>query len=68
MPCSSTSEKLEGRAKVAKLNVDEEPQVASQYNIRSIPTLIVINEGEVVQQFVGMQSEAQLVSTIEQVL
>ena len=62
------AEKVDGRAKVAKLNVDEGQQVAGQYGVRSIPTLIVFKDGEAVQQFVGVQSEAQLVSAIEQVL
>ena len=62
------AEKVDGRAKVAKLNVDEGRQVAGQYGVRSIPTLIVFKDGEAVQQFVGVQSEAQLVSAIEQVL
>lgn len=62
------AEKVDGRAKVAKVNVDEGQQVAGKYGVRSIPTLIVFKDGEVVQQFVGVQSEAQLVSAIEQVL
>jgi thioredoxin 1 len=62
------AEKVDGRAKVAKLNVDEGQQVAGKYGIRSIPTLIVFKDGEVVQQFVGVQSEEQLVSAIERAL
>ena len=62
------AEKVDGRAKVAKVNVDEGQQVAGKYGVRSIPTLIVFKDGEVVQQFVGVQSESQLVSAIEQVL
>jgi len=60
--------KMEGRAKMAKLNVDEGQQVAGQYGVRSIPTLIIFKDGEAVQQFVGVQSEARLVSAIETVL
>ena len=59
------AEKVDGRAKVTKLNVDEGAQVAGKYGIRSIPTLLVFNDGELVQQFVGVQSEAQLLSTLE---
>lgn len=60
--------KVDGRAKVAKVNVDEAQQTAMQYGIRSIPTLIVFKDGEPVQQFVGVQSESQLISAIEQAL
>lgn len=59
---------FDGRAKVAKLNVDESGQMAEKYGVRSIPTLIVLKDGKVVQQFVGMQSETQLVSAIEKAL
>ena len=60
--------KVEGRAKVAKVNVDEGQQAAGQYGVRSIPTLIIFKDGEPVQQFVGVQSETQLVSAIEEAL
>lgn len=62
------AEKMNGRAKVAKLNVDEGQQAAGQYGVRSIPTLIIFKDGNPVEQFVGVQSESQLVSAIEQVL
>ncbi len=62
------AEKIGGRATVAKINVDESQRVASQFGVRSIPTLIVFKDGAVVQQFVGVQSEAQLVSAIESAL
>jgi thioredoxin 1 len=53
-----------GRAKVAKLNVDEAPAVAEKYGIRSIPTLILFFAGEVVEQAVGVQSKANLVKML----
>ena len=62
------AEKVDGRAKVAKVNVDEGQQVAGKYGVRSIPTLIVFKDGKPVQQFVGVQSETQLASAIEQAL
>lgn len=57
--------KVAGKAKVAKVNVDDGTRTAGQYGIRSIPTLIVFKDGKPVQQFVGVQSEAQLVAAIE---
>ena len=59
------AEKVEGRPKVAKINVDESRQIAAQYGIRSIPTIIVFKDGEPLHQFVGVQSEAELLSAIE---
>ena len=43
-----------GKLKVCKLNVDEAPEVASQYNIMSIPTLMIFKNGNVVEQMVGV--------------
>ncbi len=66
-PClmmGPTLEKLagdyDGRAKIAKLNVDDAPGLASKYGIRSIPSLLFFKDGEVVDQLVGVQSEAVL--------
>ncbi len=60
--------KVAGRARVAKVNVDEAPQTASRFGIRSIPTLIVFKEGKPVQTFVGVQQDSALVSAIESAL
>ena len=46
-----------GRAKVLKVNVDEEQDVAQKYNIRSIPTLLFFKDGKVSDQVVGVQSK-----------
>jgi thioredoxin 1 len=45
--------KYQGKAKVVKVNTDENPKTPSQYNIRSIPTLLVFKGGKVVDQIVG---------------
>ncbi len=50
------SEEYKGKLKVAKVNVDEAGELASEYNIISIPTLLVFNKGEVVKQQVGAVS------------
>jgi thioredoxin 1 len=42
-----------GRYKITKLNVDENPQTSAQFQIRSIPTLIIFKNGQVVDQIIG---------------
>jgi thioredoxin len=44
-----------GRYKIAKLNVDENPRTAAQFNIRSIPTLLIFKNGKLVDQIIGVQ-------------
>lgn len=43
----------QGTAQVGKLNIDDNPSIAQKYNVRSIPTLLLFKEGEVVGQIVG---------------
>ena len=50
---------------IAKVNVDESPELAARYGVRSIPTLIVFKDGEVAQQFVGVKQEDELKQAIE---
>jgi thioredoxin 1 len=57
--------RIGGKATIAKLNVDDYVEIAARFGIRGIPTLILFKDGEPVQQFVGLQPEQRLVSTIE---
>ena len=50
--------------KVAKINVDEEPELARQYGIMTIPTLMVIKDGQVVKQSAGAKSKAQILDML----
>ena len=50
---------------VAKINVDDDPALAQQFGIVSIPTLIVMKNGEVVQQVAGARPKAQILSMLE---
>jgi thioredoxin 1 len=52
------AEKVQGKAKVFKLNVDENSMTAGEYGITGIPTVIVFKNGAVVNQFVGVQQES----------
>jgi len=58
--------KTQGKATVAKVNVDAAPGVAATHGIQSIPTLIVFRDGEVVREFVGVQSEGDLLAAVEE--
>ena len=56
---------LEGKAKVGKINVDEEQELAQAFSIMSIPTLVVINNGKLVNQSVGVRSKQEIIEMIE---
>jgi thioredoxin 1 len=53
------------KAKVGKLNVDENPNTASAFNVLSIPSLIVFKGGQAVEQFVGVTAKDKLKSALE---
>jgi thioredoxin 1 len=54
-----------GRVKIAKLNIDENPQTPPRFGIRGIPTLILFKNGKVEAQKVGAVSKSQLASFLE---
>ena len=58
----------EGQIKVVKLNTDENPTIASQYGIRSIPTLMIFKGGQRVDMVVGAVPKTTLSSTLEKYL
>ncbi|NJL53211.1 MAG: thioredoxin [Hydrococcus sp. SU_1_0] len=62
------AEQYDGQIKVVKLNTDENPQVASQYGIRSIPTLMIFKDGQRVDMVVGAVPKTTLATTIEKYL
>ena len=54
-----------GDIKVGKINVDEEPELASQFRIMSIPTLVVMKDGKVVNQAVGVRPKEQILDLLK---
>ncbi len=59
------AEEYDGKARVAKLNVDENPQISRRLNIRSIPTLMVFKDGELVETLVGVRPKAQVEALLD---
>ncbi len=54
--------------KIAKLNVDENPDIAMRFNVMSIPTLLVFNQGEVQKRLVGAKGKGQLLQELNEFL
>ena len=57
---------LGAKAIIAKVNVDEEPLLASQFGVQSIPTLVVLKGGKIRQRFVGVQPVHVLTAALQQ--
>ena len=51
--------------KVGKVNVDEQPELASKFGVMSIPTLVVMKDGKAVQQFVGVRPKAAILDMLK---
>ncbi|MAF11838.1 thioredoxin [Candidatus Poribacteria bacterium] len=58
----------DGKLKVVKVNVDDNPGLSVKYQVRGIPTLLIFNDGEVAQQVVGYVPKAALAEKVDTVL
>jgi thioredoxin len=58
----------DGKLKVGKCNVDENPKTPSQYGIRAIPTLILFKQGKISEQITGAVSKSQIDAAIKKVV
>lgn len=74
-PCRALAPRLaelaqeyDGRLRVVQVNVDDNPMVASRYQVSSIPNLLFFRDGQVVSQVVGAVPREKLVATTEEVL
>jgi thioredoxin 2 len=59
---------MAGRVRVAKLNVDENPMTAARFNVRSIPTLLVLKEGREMDRIVGLQPKSEIARRLERMI
>lgn len=59
------SEDLQGKAKVTKINVDENQSIALDYEIMSIPTVLIFNKGDLIKSFVGLRDKEEIEEIIK---
>lgn len=64
----SLAKEYQDKIKVGKLNIDEQGDIAARYGVMSIPTFIVVKDGEVLEKFVGMRDKKELVEAIEKAI
>ena len=62
---AEVAEEADGRFKVGKVNVDEESELAAQFRVMSIPTLMVFKDGKLVNTVVGARSKAELLDMMK---
>jgi thioredoxin 1 len=61
------ADEYQGKVKIGKVNVDEHQNLAAQYGVRSIPTLLFIKNGQVAEQMVGARSKRDLKASLDRV-
>lgn len=64
-PLGEIATERAGRAVIAKVDVDAHPELAARYYIRSIPTLLVFRDGEVVDTMVGVRPKSEILSRLD---
>lgn len=62
------AEEYRGKAKVGKINTDDNQDIAMEYGIMSIPTFLVFKGGKVIKKMIGMQDKRTLVAAVEEAL
>jgi len=62
------AEDYDGKAKICKVNTDEQPSIAGEYGIRSIPTILFFKDGELVDQMVGASGKAVFAEKLDALL
>lgn len=59
------AEEYKGSVKVGKVNIDEDPELAQEFGVMSIPTLIVMRDGKVLNRSVGLKSQKEIEKMIQ---
>jgi len=59
------AQEYDGRIKIGKVNTDEQPELASEYRIQAMPTMLFFKQGQVAKQVVGLKSKRELQSSFE---
>lgn len=62
------ADEFQGKAKIAKVDIDNEQDLAGQFNVRSIPTLLLFKNGQVVEQMVGARSKNDLKASLSRLV
>lgn len=57
-----------GRVRIAKLDIEENPVTPARYNVQSIPTLLILKDGEEIDRIIGVQPKAEIVRRLEQAI
>ena len=61
---AEVAEELDGKIRVGKVNIDEEPALAARFGIASIPTLLVFKDGQITGQSIGLQGKPQIIDLL----
>jgi thioredoxin 1 len=61
------ADEYQGRVRIGKVNIDDHQELAAQYGIRSIPTLLLFKQGQVADQIVGLRSKRDLKASFDRV-
>jgi len=61
------AEEYSGRIKIGKVNIDQQQELATEYGVRAIPTLLVFHQGQVADQMVGLRSKRDLKASLDRV-
>jgi thioredoxin 1 len=59
------AEEYQGRVKIAKVNIDEQQELAAEYSVRAIPTLLLFSKGQVAEQIVGARGKRELKASFD---
>ena len=65
---NEVAKEYQGKAIIGKVNIDHHPSIASDYGIRSIPSLLVFSDGKVQQQIVGAVGKGELIEALDKLL